>query len=470
VGIQPFCLNTTSLQDPSLVIPLAPLTPPSSLYRRNSRNSFIDMTVPDNRLFQNESGEIILIPKTPAEVFGERVLRPLIDEVYSLISRFFSGWSKSISPVAEELLETADTVSLNGRTSSPEKSDRFSEKSFLLPPTVPSHFSLSKARLTKIFLAADQLLARYLQILPAASAQPLEEKAVPTQSLDEVITFLKNIKTCQDYVLEMPDAERIQFMLHYELQKACREFAKQLVEMQFDLDDRARRYEKMKENVRDNCLATLRARRFFKKEKELFESGQNSVFSHPEGTQKAIAAETSRYIQYRTLVAMTFTDLDECKIIVPNEENLEEEPCFELCNPNSDRVFARLRKKLIQTFEAFSSQNIQSVDQMSTLIHVDSIKQLMDKTKQILIELQKEGYMNLERIMATEQSLERDVFAILSSTCTVLEDATDCDVPLLLPKSEPDISLGRISLIGLIFISAAAAACFHPRCFDKSPD
>ncbi len=38
----------------------------------------------ENRLYENTNGTLEIMPKTPAEVFGERVLRPLIDQTYSL--------------------------------------------------------------------------------------------------------------------------------------------------------------------------------------------------------------------------------------------------------------------------------------------------------------------------------------------------------------------------------------------------
>lgn len=42
-----------------------------------------------NRLYQHPDGSLEVVPKTPAEVFGERVLRPLIDITYSGAVRVF---------------------------------------------------------------------------------------------------------------------------------------------------------------------------------------------------------------------------------------------------------------------------------------------------------------------------------------------------------------------------------------------
>ncbi|MFI5334465.1 MAG: hypothetical protein ACHQT8_04790 [Chlamydiales bacterium] len=57
--------------------------------------SVINPSIPGNRLYQNASGEIVLISKSPAEVVGELVLRPLIDRVYTYGAMFFNKVSPS---------------------------------------------------------------------------------------------------------------------------------------------------------------------------------------------------------------------------------------------------------------------------------------------------------------------------------------------------------------------------------------
>ncbi len=50
----------------------------------NGQNSsFIDHSVSGNRLYEHSDGTLEVIPKSPAEVIGERVLRPMIDKIYN---------------------------------------------------------------------------------------------------------------------------------------------------------------------------------------------------------------------------------------------------------------------------------------------------------------------------------------------------------------------------------------------------
>jgi hypothetical protein len=60
-------------------------------------DSSIDYSVKGNRLHKNRDGSLEVIPKTPFEIFGERIIRPLIDTTYDFSSRTFqvlkSGFS-----------------------------------------------------------------------------------------------------------------------------------------------------------------------------------------------------------------------------------------------------------------------------------------------------------------------------------------------------------------------------------------
>lgn len=51
--------------------------------------SLVDCTVPGSRLVQNPNGTVEVMPKTPAEIAGERMLRPLIDKTSSLFRYSF---------------------------------------------------------------------------------------------------------------------------------------------------------------------------------------------------------------------------------------------------------------------------------------------------------------------------------------------------------------------------------------------
>lgn len=44
----------------------------------------IDPTIPGNRLYETENGEVVLVPKTPGEIAGEKLIRPLLEKVSSL--------------------------------------------------------------------------------------------------------------------------------------------------------------------------------------------------------------------------------------------------------------------------------------------------------------------------------------------------------------------------------------------------
>ncbi len=49
----------------------------------------IDYSRPDNRLYERSDGTLGTIEKSPAEVFGEVVLRPLINKTISVGKGFF---------------------------------------------------------------------------------------------------------------------------------------------------------------------------------------------------------------------------------------------------------------------------------------------------------------------------------------------------------------------------------------------
>lgn len=55
-------------------------------FQRDYNNSMIDSTVSGNRLYETEQREVILIQKTPAEVAGEQLLRPMVEAVSGLAS------------------------------------------------------------------------------------------------------------------------------------------------------------------------------------------------------------------------------------------------------------------------------------------------------------------------------------------------------------------------------------------------
>lgn len=96
----------------------------ANLQERNS--PVINLTAPGNRLVEKSNGEIVLIPKTPAEVIGEKVLRPIVDTVTDIASDLFSifSWdfpeipvplplaSAHIIPISNDqgLVETEETL------------------------------------------------------------------------------------------------------------------------------------------------------------------------------------------------------------------------------------------------------------------------------------------------------------------------------------------------------------------------
>ena len=58
---------------------------------------------PGSRLVENDRGEFQVIPKTPAEVAGEYVLRPIIDAVCQLGQKIGSMWNGLSWPALPEL-------------------------------------------------------------------------------------------------------------------------------------------------------------------------------------------------------------------------------------------------------------------------------------------------------------------------------------------------------------------------------
>lgn len=61
--------------------------------------TLIDSSIPKNRLVQNENSEIFLIAKTPMEVVGERIVRPVLDTCMHNLNRVWSVVSSSVSYV-----------------------------------------------------------------------------------------------------------------------------------------------------------------------------------------------------------------------------------------------------------------------------------------------------------------------------------------------------------------------------------
>jgi hypothetical protein len=60
-------------------------------------DSTIDYSVRGNRLHKHRDGSLEVIPKTPFEIFGERIIRPLIDTTYDFSSRTFQVLKRGVS-------------------------------------------------------------------------------------------------------------------------------------------------------------------------------------------------------------------------------------------------------------------------------------------------------------------------------------------------------------------------------------
>lgn len=63
---------------------LSALSQSPTLQQRNY--TVIDPTVPGNRLYETEDGEVALVPKTPGEIAGEKLLRPLLEKAHTLFN------------------------------------------------------------------------------------------------------------------------------------------------------------------------------------------------------------------------------------------------------------------------------------------------------------------------------------------------------------------------------------------------
>jgi hypothetical protein len=73
-----------------------------------SKDSIINYSVRGNQLHERIDGSLEIIPKTPAQVIGERIIRPLIDTTCDLSSRTFQSLKRSFS-----FLDNALTRTLN---------------------------------------------------------------------------------------------------------------------------------------------------------------------------------------------------------------------------------------------------------------------------------------------------------------------------------------------------------------------
>ncbi|MBI3258577.1 MAG: hypothetical protein HYZ54_03720, partial [Ignavibacteriae bacterium] len=112
MSLIPAPLNGTVLSHPYSCLAPFPFTPqPLSSPSKPSSYAIIDSTVPHNRLFETDQGEVVLIPKTPAEVAGEKLLRPLIDTVHHLASKAFpSTLVSSVLNLGKSCLSLASSI------------------------------------------------------------------------------------------------------------------------------------------------------------------------------------------------------------------------------------------------------------------------------------------------------------------------------------------------------------------------
>ena len=111
------------------LVPYSPTSSPSvlytpglcqSYYQTNPKNrSVIDHSVPGNRLVEHIDGALQVIPKTPAELAGEFILRPAIDLTWRALKGTFlvlSGSANSVDRAVQPLFNFppgAKAVSIN---------------------------------------------------------------------------------------------------------------------------------------------------------------------------------------------------------------------------------------------------------------------------------------------------------------------------------------------------------------------
>lgn len=72
------------------IIPLSFLLADKQVKRDQKTFPVIDSSIPNNSLFENQSGEVSIITKLPAEVIGEKLLSPIIDMMTKVASKIFS--------------------------------------------------------------------------------------------------------------------------------------------------------------------------------------------------------------------------------------------------------------------------------------------------------------------------------------------------------------------------------------------
>ncbi|MBA3720991.1 MAG: hypothetical protein H0W88_01150 [Parachlamydiaceae bacterium] len=75
-----------------------------------NRDSLIDYSVKGTRLIRQKDDSLKIIPKTPCEVIGERILRPLLDSTYQISNRTFRFLKYSFSFVDNILSRTLNIL------------------------------------------------------------------------------------------------------------------------------------------------------------------------------------------------------------------------------------------------------------------------------------------------------------------------------------------------------------------------
>jgi|GEM_PF-4068065 hypothetical protein len=326
MSLQTYQLKNTSFRELPLNFFVSSLSQNPSAFSKNS--SFIDLTVPGNRLFQQENGELILIPKTPAEVIGEKVLRPLIDGICSFTSQLISKLPDASSFSSSFLNFYHSSWKPNIHSfSEDKKKEKVAKISCLRDQALPSsktlnqvtphpiaskskdlsHFESSKMSVTKALFALDRVFTRFIQLLPMASAESLtknNELAFPITSksplpfgktLELAINMIISMPTCVDAIPELSGAECLEFMADWGLINNCQEFVKQRSLVSLKLLNTINKYKSMEMEIEEKCLYALRAENFFNKERELFEKGQNSLFSQSGSEPKTIWIKREKY-------------------------------------------------------------------------------------------------------------------------------------------------------------------------------
>ena len=122
-----------------------------------SNNSLVDSSVRGNRLYEDWNGSIEIVPKTPSEVFGERVLKPFTDTGYVVTSYVYKALSTGFS----YLNQFANSINFIPGAEAAPTSSQLTQLEKCLAPQLDKAYATTEAAIStgdpNLMIAANEL-------------------------------------------------------------------------------------------------------------------------------------------------------------------------------------------------------------------------------------------------------------------------------------------------------------------------